>query len=87
MSTQAFSKTMAYILRYHCEEFGLIQDDNGYVDTQEFLKAIKKEHFPKANMSDIRYWVNRDNGRGRKRFEFNDESESKIRACYKYDIM
>lgn len=87
MSSQAFSKTMSYILRYHCDKFGLIKDENGYVDTQEFLTAIRKEHFPKANMADIRYWVKKDNGRGRKRFEFNDESESKIRACYKYDIM
>lgn len=84
MSSPAFSKTMSYILRYNCDEFGLTKDENGFVDTQEFLTAIKR-NFPGAKMSDIRYWVNRDNGRGRKRFEFNNESESKIRACYKYD--
>lgn len=84
MASPAFSKTMSYILRYHCDEFNLEKDELGYVDTQEFLEAIRR-NFPKATMKDIRYWVKRDNGRGRKRFEFNDESESKIRACYKYD--
>lgn len=84
MDSPAFSKTMSYILRYHCDEFNLEKDELGYVDTQEFLEAIRR-NFPKATMKDIRYWVKRDNGRGRKRFEFNDESESKIRACYKYE--
>ena len=84
MAKTQFSKTMSYILRYHCDEFGLEKDELGYVDTQEFLKAIKR-NFPTATMKDIRYCVSRDNERGRKRFEFNNESESKIRACYKYD--
>lgn len=84
MAKTQFSKTMSYILRYHCNEFGLEKDELGYVDTQEFLKAIKR-NFPTATIKDIRYCVNRDNGKGRKRFEFNNESESKIRACYKYD--
>ena len=84
MSQHQFSKTMSYILRYHYEDFGLVQDELGYVDTQAFLKAIKTR-FPQGNMTDIRRCVNKDNGRGRKRFEFNDESESKIRACYKYE--
>ena len=83
MASQAFSETMSYILRYHCDEFNLKQDKLGYVDINEFLTAIKK-NFPKATMSDIRYWVNKDNGRGRKRFEINQDG-SKIRACYKYD--
>lgn len=79
-----FSKTMSYILRYHCEEYGLVKDEKGYVDTQEFLQAMRK-NYPKCNMARIRQMVNKDNGRGRKRFEFNDESESRIRACYKYE--
>lgn len=85
MDKVQFSKTMSYILRYHCNEFGLEKDELGYVNTEEFLKVIKR-NYPLATIKDIRYCVNKDNRRGRKRFEFNDKFESKIRACYKYDI-
>lgn len=76
------SKTMSYILRYHCDKFNLTQDSLGYVDINELLIAVKSR-ISKVSLEDLIYHTTLDNGRGHKRFELS-EDKSKIRACYKY---
>lgn len=76
----SFSKTMSYILRYSCSEFNLIKDEEGYIDINDFLIAVKR-NFPKATIEDIIYWSQQKNKNGQFRFTIKD---NKIKANYIY---
>lgn len=71
------SKTMSYILRHNPYEFNLEVDDDGFIDYESFLCALK-ERYKDISSEDVLFIVDNDDNR---RYEIS-EDKTKIRAIY-----
>ena len=76
------SKTISYILRHHPEEYGLLLDNDGFVDINMLLNSInsKKEFDNIITIEDINHILSTSE---KKRWEIVD---NKIRAYYGHSI-
>ena len=76
------SKEISYALRHHPEEYGLILDDEGYVNINDLINSINsKNHYPKEITIDDLYEVIRISDK--KRLDIKDNL---VRALYGHSV-
>ena len=77
MNYTELSKEVSYALRHNPQEYGLVLDDDGWVDIEDLLKALrKKKKWNKVDVIDLVKIIDESN---KKRHEIID---NKIRALY-----
>ncbi len=75
------SRTMAYALRHHPEQFGLTLDEEGWAPLDELLAALRQQHsLQTVTVDDVVALLAQP---GKQRFELY---EGMIRACYGHSL-